>query len=339
MTWSDERIRAVQVTELVGPAGLRVDEVPGPTQEDAASSVIVDVYAAGVAFPDLLMSHGTYQRKPEVPFVPGVEVAGTVRAAPADSGFAHGDRVAGFVRVGGWATRVAVRPELTFPLPDAISFRSGAGMPMNYLTAHLALTRRGRLTAGETLLVHGAAGGLGTALLQAGNALRARVIAVASTAQKRDLARAAGAAEALSTDDWLTQVRELAPHGVDVVADTVGGDRFLDSVRSLRKEGKILVLGFAAGEIPTVPANRLLLKNVSVLGVAWGSLIEDEPDYPARQWRDLLEWYDAGHIAPVDGPTFALETAEDALHALADRRATGKLTLTMPQPGQGEGGD
>lgn len=327
MTVTAEVVRAVQVTELTGADGLRLVELPAPSDEDA---VLVDVRAAGVSFPDLLMSQGRYQRKPSVPFVPGVEVAGVVHRAPTASGFAPGDRVAAFVRVGGWATRVAVRPDLTFRLPDAISFRSGAGMPMNYLTAHLALTRRGGLREDETLLVHGAAGGLGTALLQAGRALGARVVGVVSTSEKAELAVSAGAHDAVLTSTWPDGVRDLAPGGVDVVADTVGGDRFLDSVRCLRKEGRLLVLGFAGGAIPTVQANRLLLKNVDVRGVAWGSLIEDEPGYPPQQWRELMEWYDAGHIMPVDGPAFPLVDAADALRVLADRAAVGKVTLTLP---------
>src|SRR5699024_8448756 len=178
---------------------------------------------------------------------PGVEVAGVVRSASPESGFEPEERVAAFVRVGGWAERVSVRPEFTFPLPDDVTFRTGAGMPMNYLTAHLALTRRGGLRAGETLLVQGAAGGLGTALLQTGRALGARVIGVVSTEEKARLARTAGAHETVLVDDWLTAARELSPHGSDLLADTVGGDRFLDSIRSLSKEGRIMVLGFAAG--------------------------------------------------------------------------------------------
>ena len=322
-----DAVAAVHVVDLVGPEGLRLVDVPAP--EDAGA-VLVDVHHAGVSFPDLLMSHGRYQRKPPLPFAPGVEVAGRVVSAPAGSVFAPGERVAGFVRVGGWATRVAVRPELTFALPDAISLRAGAGMPMNYLTAHLALTRRGDLRAGETLVVHGAAGGLGTALVQAGRALGARVVAVVSTEPKARLAAAAGADHTVRSDGWLDAVRELAPQGVPVVADAVGGDRFLDSVRALRKEGRLLVLGFAAGEIPSVPANRLLLKNVDVRGVAWGSLIEDEPDYPGRQWADVVRWVDAGHVRPVVGPELPMARAADALRLLADRAATGKVTLRMP---------
>lgn len=320
-------VRAVQVVDLVGPDGLRLADVPDPEGGDA---VVVEVHHAGVSFPDLLMSHGRYQRKPPVPFAPGVEVAGHVVSAPAGSGFAPGDRVASFVRVGGWATRVAARPGLTFALPDGIGLRAGAGMPMNYLTAHLALTRRGDVRRGETVVVHGAAGGLGTALVQAAKALGAQVVAVVSTAQKAALARDAGADDTVLGDGWLDAVRALAPAGVDVVADTVGGDRFLDSVRALRKEGRLLVLGFAAGEIPSVPANRLLLKNVDVRGVAWGSLIEDEPAYPARQWKDVVDWVAAGHVRPVVGPELPMERAAEALRLLADRGATGKVTLRMP---------
>lgn len=288
MNHAGDPVLAVQVTSLDGPDALRLTHVP--SLGGRSDHVLVDVHAAGVSFPDLLMSHGRYQRKPPLPFTPGVEVAGVVRTAPLESGFNSGDRVAAFVRVGGWAEQVAARPELTFPLPDGVSFRSGAGLPMNYLTAHLALTRRGGLRSGETLLVHGAAGGLGTALLQVGRALGARVIGVVSTEEKAALARAAGAHETVLTEGWLTTVRELVPAGIDVLADTVGGERFLDSIRSLGKEGRLIVLGFADG-IASVAANRLLLKNVDVRGVAWGSLIEDEPSYPRQQWEDLLQWH------------------------------------------------
>lgn len=319
--------RAVQVVELTGPDGLRLVDRPDP---DPGDGVLVEVHHAGVAFPDLLMSRGEYQRKPPVPFSPGVEVAGVVRSAPAGAHVRAGDRVAAFVRVGGWAELVVAAPGLVFALPDDVSLRGGAGMPMNYLTAHLALTRRGGLSAGNVLLVHGAAGGLGTALVQAGKALGARVVAVTSTPGKAALARECGADDTVPADGWLGAVRELlGPAGVDVVADTVGGDALLDSVRCLSKEGRVLVLGFASGTIPSIAANRLLLKNVDLRGVAWGSLIEDEPDYPARQWADLMEWHAAGFIRPVDGRSFALADAGDALRELDSRRGLGKITLAL----------
>lgn len=320
-------MRVVQVRSLDGPAALVVTDVEEPP---AGEGVVVDVRAAGVSFPDLLMSRGQYQRKPDLPFVPGVEAAGVVRTAPPGSGFSAGDRVAAFVRTGGWAETLVAPPGLTFALPDNLSFRSGAGMVMNYLTAHLALTRRGGVRAGETVLVHGAAGGLGTALLQVSAALDARTVAVVSTPEKAALALGCGATHAVLADGWRDAVRALTGgRGVDVVADPVGGDRFTDSVRSLAREGRLLVLGFAAGDIPSVAANRLLLNNVDVRGVAWGSLVEHEPDYPAEQWQALLGYHRAGHIRPVDGASHPLEHAAAALGELDDRSATGKITLTV----------
>lgn len=320
-------MRVVQVRSLDGPEALVVTDVDEPP---AGDGVVVDVPAAGASFPDLLMSRGRYQRKPALPFVPGVEVAGVVRAAPPGSIVTPGDRVAAFVRVGGWAETVVAAPGLTFALPDDLSFRSGAGMPMNYLTAHLALTRRGGVRPGETVLVHGAAGGLGTALLQVSAALGARTIAVVSSEAKAALALEAGAHEAVLVDGWRDEVSRLTDgRGVDVAADPVGGDRFTDSVRSLTREGRLIVLGFAAGDIPTVAANRLLLHNVDVRGVAWGSLTEHEPDYPAEQWAALMNFHRAGFIRPVEGTTHRLEDAVTALGELDDRSATGKITLTV----------
>jgi NADPH2:quinone reductase len=317
-------VRVVQVRSLDGPAGLVVADVAEPT----GSGVVIDVHAAGVSFPDLLLSRGRYQRKPDLPFVPGVEVAGVVRGAPAGATVGAGDRVVAFTWLGGWAETVVADPALTFPLPDRLSMRAGAGIVLNYLTAHLALTRRATVRPGTTVIVHGAAGGLGTALVQVAAALGARPIAVVSTPAKADIAKASGAEAAVRAESWLAETRSLVGE-VDVVADPVGGDRFVDSLRILRAEGCLLVLGFAAGEIPSVPANRLLLKNIDVRGVAWGSLVEREPDYPARQWPDLLDYVEAGHVRPVDGRTFPLEKAADALHELANRTATGKITLTV----------
>jgi NADPH2:quinone reductase len=320
-------VRAVQVTALTGIDGLREARIGAPADDDA---VIIDVYSAGVAFPDLLMSRGQYQRKPTVPFVPGVEVAGLVASAPAGSDWGRGDRVAAFVGLGGWAEQASARPEFVFSLPPSVSFRAGAGLPMNYLTAHLALVRRGGLRRGKTLLVHGSAGGLGTALVQVGKAIGARVLAVVSTPAKASIALDCGADEIIALDGWLGEARRLTGGvGADVIADPVGGSRFLDSVRGLAREGRLLVLGFADGTIPSVPANRLLLKNVDVRGVAWGSLIEDEPGYPAEQWRDLQRWMTAGHIRPVNGREFPLAAAARALAELDTRSATGKITLTI----------
>ena len=326
--------RAVLVESLTGPSGLRLGSVP--VDEVDEDKVLIDVHCAGVSFPDLLMSHGQYQRKPPVPFVPGVEVAGTVRKASPFSSLAVGDRVAAFVRVGGWSEVVAAMPAMLFRLPAEMSFRTAAGIPMNYLTAHLALGRRGRLKNGDTLLVHGASGGLGTALVQCGKAMGAVVIAVVSDCRKVEVAKLAGADEVVLSEGWAESVREIVgPDGVSVVADPVGGDRAINSIRLLAKEGRLIVLGFAGGQIPQIPSNRLLLKNVDVTGVAWGSLIEDEPEFPAEQWSDVMAWWTRGLIRPIDGPSFALEDAHAALECLENRSATGKITLTIRDPSEG----
>lgn len=321
-------MKAVRVTSLDGPRALAI--APDLSEPECAShEVLIEVHAAGVSFPDLLMSRGQYQRKPELPFTPGVEVAGVVVQAPDDSGVRPGDRVAAFVRLGGWAERVVARPEFVFVLPEALDCATAGGMPMNYLTAHLALRRRGGVRSGESVLVHGAAGGLGTALIQVANALGARSIAVVSSEAKADHARRAGAHEIVFSDGWVSRVKELAPGGIDVVADTVGAERFTDSVRLLGAEGRLLVLGFAGGEIPHVAANRLLLGNVDVRGVAWGPFVEAEPAFAQTQWGDMTRWIAQGHIRPPRGPVFALDQAEEALDALNDRSAIGKVTLRL----------
>lgn len=319
-------MRAMQVTELTGPEGLAMVDVEPPA---AADRILMRVHEAGVSFPDLLLTEGRYQRRPELPFIPGVEAAGTVLAAPASSGFTVGDRIAGFVGLGGWADVVAVDPLRAFPLPPDISMREGAALPMNYLTAHLALAMRGQVRAGEVAVVHGAAGGLGTALIQVARALGAVTIAVASTANKRQVALGAGADHAVNVHGWRDAVVSLTDgRGADVVADTVGGDRIIDSLRALRPGGRLLVLGFVDG-IPQIPANRLLLRNLDVLGVAWGPTLDAHPEMAVEQWRDILAWSTAGDLRPVLGSRYDLDDAAAALLALSDRQATGKVTLRL----------
>ena len=293
--------------------------------------VLIDVHAAGVSFPDLLMTEGRYQRRPELPFVPGVEVAGLVRSAPGGLGLGAGDRVAAFVRTGGWAEVAAADPRFVFRLPEAISLRAGAGVVMNYLTAHLTLTRRAPVRESQTVVVHGAAGGLGTACVQVAAACGARAVGVVSTDAKAQRVMEAGGDHALLVDDWQEQLRTLpdAADGADLVLDPVGGGRLTDSLRALRREGTLVVLGFAGGEIPQIPANRLLLRNVAVVGVAWGGLIESEPDYPAQQWNDVLDYVAHGHVRPLEGEEFAMADASAALLSLARRKSSGKVTLSM----------
>ena len=320
-------MRAAQITRLDGPAALEIVDVAEPVA--APDQVLIDVEVAGVSFPEVLQTRGAYQLRPELPFVPGSEVAGTVRSAPDGAGVRAGQRVAAFPGTGGYAEVVAVAPAMVFPLPDRVSFAAGAALPMNYLTVHFALTRRGQLRSGETVLVHGAAGGVGTAAVQLAAALGAHVIAVTSSAEKAAVARAAGAAQTVPADGFRDAVKELtAGRGVDLVVDPVGGDRFTDSLRSLAQEGRLLVIGFTAGEIPTVKVNRLLLNNLSVVGVGWGAFWTADVGYLQEQWADLVPLLESGTLEPVLGTTYALEDAAQALLELDGRRATGKVLLT-----------
>ena len=321
-------MRAVQITRLDGPSAIELVQVPEPVA--GPGQVLIDVHVAGVTFPEVLQSRGQYQLKPELPFVPGSEVAGVVREAPEGGAVKVGDRVAAFPGLGGFAEVVAALPQAVFPLPDAVSFEAGASLPMNYLTVHFALVRRGQLRSGETVLVHGAAGGVGTAAVQLASALGARVIAVVSSPEKGEVARRAGADEVVDAADFRAQVKELTGgRGVDVVVDPVGGDRFTDSLRSLAPEGRLLVIGFTGGEIPTVKVNRLLLNNVSVVGVGWGAFWTADVGYLQEQWADLLPLLEAGKLDPVIGSRHRLEEAANALVEIDERRAAGKVLLTV----------
>lgn len=320
-------MRALLCTALEGPDALEVREVAEPAPDD---HVLIDVHAAGVAFPDLLLTQGRYQLKLDPPFTPGVEMAGVVRSAPEGARVAAGDAVMAYVMHGALAEAVAVAPEGVFPVPDGMSMEAAAGFIMNYQTAHFALHRRGGLSAGETVLIHGAAGGVGTAAIQVAKGAGARVIAVASTSRKRDVAVSAGADDAIDSDGFLGRVQQLTDgRGVDLVVDPVGGDRFTDSIRSLAPEGRLLIVGFAGGGIPEVRVNRLLLNNVSLVGVAWGAFVLAQPQVAADIHRDLVRLTADGHVRPLVGQTLPLEQAADAFRMLRDREATGKIVVTM----------
>jgi len=279
-------MRAVQVQRLEGPESISVVDVEEPKSD--GRQVVIDVHAAGVTWPDLLLTRGLYQMKPPLPFVPGSEVAGVVRSAPEGSPFKVGSRVAAFPGLGAFQEVVAAHPSSVVPLPDRISFEAGAALPMNYLTVVFGLVRRGRLKAGETVLVHGAAGGVGSAGVQVAKAFGARVIAVVSTDAKRRIAEQAGADEVILADGFLAAVKSLTGgRGADVILDPVGGDRFTDSLRSLAPEGRLLVVGFTGGEIPTVKVNRLLLNNVDVVGVGLGAFVMHEPNLLQIEWAKL----------------------------------------------------
>lgn len=325
-------MRALVCTALDGPDALEVREVddPKPTAPDGGELVVVDVTAAGVAYPDLLLTRGQYQMKLEPPFVPGVEVAGVVASAPEHVHVSPGDRVMAYTTSGGLAERVAVDFTSVLPTPDELSDDQAAGFVMNHHTAHFALHRRGRLAVGEKVLVHGAAGGLGTAAIQVAKGADTHVIAVASTESKRDLALRVGAHDAVSPDGFLEAVRELTDGvGVDVVVDPVGGDRFLDSIRLLKPEGRLLVLGFTAGSIPEVRVNRLLLNNVSLVGVAWGAFLASEPQITEEIQADLTRLVADGAVNPVVGEVFDLDSAAEAFRRLESREALGKLVVRL----------
>jgi len=322
-------VRAAQVTRLDGPDAVEVVDLPEPEGE----GVVIEVVAAGVCYPDVLLTRGLYQVTPDLPFVPGSEVAGLVRTAPVSSGCAAGDRVAAFPFLGGFAEVVQADPAMVFPLPGSVTFEQGAALPMNYLTCHFALRERGRLREGETVLVHGAAGGIGTAAVQLAAAWGARVIAVVSSPDRAQVARAAGALEVVLAEGFRDAVAGLTSRrGVDVVVDPVGGDRFTDSLRSLAPGGRLLVIGFTAGSIPEVKVNRLLLGNTSVIGVGWGAWWTGRggpgPAFLRQQWDDLLPLLESGAVDPVIGEVRDLEDVVAALTAVEQRRATGKTLLT-----------
>ncbi|WP_346008280.1 NADPH:quinone oxidoreductase family protein [Janibacter terrae] len=315
-------MRAVHISSLDGPEAVELVDLPEPGDPRL---VTIDVKAAGVAFPELLQTRGLYQVKPDLPFVPGAEVAGVVVAAPEGSGLSVGDRVAALTLLGGFAEQALARPDLTFALPDEVSFEEAASFTFNYATVYFALLERGGLTEGETVLVHGAAGGIGTAAIQMAKAFGAgRVIGVVSTEAKGEIARAAGADEVVPADGFLAAVGKGS---VDIVVDPVGGDRFTDSLRALREHGRLLVIGFTAGGIPEVKVNRLLLNNVSVVGVGWGAYAMSRPGHVRREWDAMLPHLRSGALRPVVGAVHPLEEAATALSSLEGRTVTGKVVL------------
>lgn len=327
-------MRGIQIVELGGPEqALQLVELPEPEASHVltpGSGVVVEVHNAGVSFPEVLQTRGEYQVKPPLPFVPGSEVGGIVRSAPDNAGVAPGDRVAAFCMLGGFA-EVAVAPTfLTFKVSDELDFAQAAALVLNYHTAYFALKLRGRLAEGETVLVHGAAGGVGTASLQVAKGLGAQVYAVVSSNEKERVARDAGADAVLRSDGpWKDSARELSGGGVDVVLDPVGGDRFTDSLRSLRERGRLVVVGFTGGSIPEVRVNRLLLGNTEVIGAGWGAYVMSKPEVCAQIGAEITRLAEEGFVRPVVGARFPLERAADALKLIDERGATGKVVLNV----------
>ncbi len=329
-------MRAIQITELTGPqTALKLVEAVEPEASHMltpGSGVIIDVHAAGVSFPELLQTRGEYQLKPPLPFVPGSEVGGVVRSAPTDADVAAGDRVAALCMLGGFA-EVAVAPAFfCFRLPEKLDFAQGASLVLNYHTAYFALKLRGRLREGETVLVHGGAGGVGTAALQVSRALGATTVAVVSSDEKERVARQAGADHVVRSDGaWKDEAREWSGGGVDLVLDPVGGDRFTDSLRSLREGGRVVVVGFTGGSIPEVKVNRLLLNNTEVIGAGWGAYVIGKPQLCREIGAALAEMIERGVVDPLVGARYPLARAADALELLDSRGATGKVVLELDQ--------
>lgn len=314
------------------PDGLTAGELPDPAP--GPGQVLVRVQAAGVNFADTLMIEGRYQEKPPFPFAPGLEVAGRVEALGSGvERYSVGQRVLALVEAGGFAELAVAAESDVFALPEAMDFETAAGFPITYGTAHGALTWRAGLQPGETLAVHGAAGGAGLAAVEVGKALGARVIASAGGPDKLAVARAHGADEGIDyrQEDLRGRLKALTEgRGVDVVFDPVGGAVFDASLRSLAWGGRLVVIGFAGGEVPQAPANLLLVKNIGVLGFYWGSYRTRAPALLLEQFAELFAWYEAGKLKPLVSEVLPLAEAARALHLLKSRQATGKVVLSVP---------
>lgn len=317
-------MRAFQLTSYDGPAGLVPATVPEP--EPAPGLVVVEVHAIGVNFPDLLMTQGKYQHHPDLPVVPGCELAGIVHKAPADSRWQPGDRVAAFVWEGAFAEYATVPEHHLMEVPDDLDLAAAAAMVVNYHTVHFGLARRGRVMPDETVLVMGAAGGIGTAGLQVARGLGARVLAGVADDNQGRIATDAGADEVVMlTEGFAGTVLEMTGgRGVDVVLDPLGDWLFNEALRALAPEGRILVVGFAAGGIPTLKVNRLLLRNITAVGVAWGAFLDVDPELMATQSTSLLRMVVDGVVRPQIGATFPFNDLPLALQALADGKIPGK---------------
>ena len=317
---------AHKIVDFTGPDDVRWTEADEPAPD---GGVLIDIAAAGVSFADLLQTRGGYQMKVPLPYTPGMDAAGVVRSAPPGTGLAAGQRVAVLLDYGCWQEVVCAPAARVLPLPDDISLEAGAAAPLNYLTALFALVRRAQAQPGDTLLVHGAAGGVGTAAIQLGRALGLRTVAVVSDEAKKEFALRCGAHHAVLTDGWLAAVRDLTgERAVDIVLDPVGGDRMTDSLRSLAPEGRLVVVGFTGGEIPAVKVNRLLLGNTSVLGAASREFFEQQPATVAGLWSQLVRLRRAGTLPDPPVQPYPFADARGALRAIADRQAQGKIVLS-----------
>ena len=314
-----------------GPAEtLVLEEVAN--LEPKKTEVVLDVHAAGVNFPDSLIIEGKYQFKPPFPFSPGGEAAGVISAVGEKvSQFKVGDRVMALTGWGSFAEQVAVPAYNVLPMPAGMDFTTAAAFGMTYGTSMHALKQRGNLQAGETLLVLGASGGVGLAAVEIGKAMGATVIAAASSAEKLAVAKAAGADHLInySEQSLKDELKTLTKgQGVDVIYDPVGGPLFEEAFRSIAWNGRMLVIGFASGEIPALPANLPLLKGAALIGVFWGAFAQRQPQDNVANFQQLFAWYGEGKLKPLVSQTFPLEKAGDAIDTLAKRKAVGKVVVT-----------
>ncbi|MEE4635451.1 NADPH:quinone oxidoreductase family protein [Pseudomonas alliivorans] len=315
-----------------GPAStLVLEDIPAPDVKK--NEILLDVRAAGVNFPDTLIIEGKYQFKPPFPFSPGGEAAGVISAVGEKvTHLKPGDRVMALTGWGSFAEQVAVPNYNVLPIPERMDFTIAAAFSMTYGTSMHALKQRANLQPGETLLVLGASGGVGLAAVEIGKALGARVIAAASSAEKLDVAKNAGADELINyTDTNLKdEIKRLTNgNGVDVIYDPVGGDLFDQAIRAIAWNGRLLVVGFASGRIPELPVNLALLKGASVVGVFWGSFAQRQPQDNAANFKQLFAWFEEGKLKPLVSQVYPLERAGEAIDALGERRAVGKVVVSI----------
>ena len=312
------------------PESMALEDVPEPPP--GLGKVRIRNRAAALNFFDILQIQGKYQVKPPFPFTPGAEVAGVIDAVGAEvTAHRAGDRVMAMTHGGAFAESSIAPAGSVFAMPSSMSFEEAAAMPIVYHTSYFALMHRTRLLTGEWLLVHAGASGVGMSAIQIGKALGARVIATAGSEAKRDFSLKQGADHALDYGDasWVDRVKEITGRGCDAIYDPVGGDVFDLSSKCIAPEGRLLVIGFASGRIPTMAANRVLLKNMSLVGVLWGGHVQMHPEYPAEVHPRLMELYTAGKIRPSVGAAYAFNDLPRALRDLADRRVMGKAVVTI----------
>lgn len=324
-------MKAIVCKELGPPSNLVYTDMPDPTP--AANEILINVHACGINFPDTLIIQGLYQFKPDLPFSPGSDVAGVVEAVGADvTRFKPGDEVVAMTGWGGFAEKIVVDANVCFPKPSGMNMVNAASFLMAYGTSYYALKERAHLKEGETLLVLGASGGVGLTAVELGKLMGARVIAAASTAEKLAVCKEYGADEVINynEEDLKNRVKELTGgKGADVIYDPVGGDYAEPALRAIGWEGRYLVIGFAAGDIPKIPLNLALLKGCQIVGVFWGAYARKDPAGNMQNTHELIQWFDAGKLNPHIHATYPLADAAQALEEMMARKVKGKAVIVM----------